>query len=78
MCIARDSVWLTQTDMVLQTLRNLTRLHIDRENAMKHNTTGNKGTPTTKTNKPATKGGSILKVKSKVKSGGNINSLGKH
>jgi hypothetical protein len=59
------------------TLRGLIRLNIDRENTMKLKSTANKGTQTTKTTKPATKGGSVLKVKSKVKSGGNMNSLGK-
>jgi hypothetical protein len=44
---------------------------------MKRKSTGNKGTQSTKINKPAAKEGGVLKVKSKVKSGGNMNSLGK-
>jgi len=44
---------------------------------MKRKSTGNKGTQSTKTNKTATKGSGVLKVKSKVKSGGQMNSLGK-
>ncbi len=45
---------------------------------MKRKSTGNKGTEATKIHKPATKQKDVLKVKSKVKSGGQINSLGKH
>ena len=44
---------------------------------MKRKSTGNKGTQTTNTNKPATKQSGVMKVKSKVKSGGQMNSLGK-
>jgi hypothetical protein len=78
-CVLR-AIWSVDADRhaFFKTLRDLTRLNIDRENAMKLKSTANKGTQTTKTNKPATKGGSVLKVKSKVKSGGNVNSLGKH
>jgi hypothetical protein len=45
---------------------------------MKLKGTGNKETQSTKTNKTAPKGTGVLKVKSKVKTGGNMNSLGKH
>jgi hypothetical protein len=45
---------------------------------MKRKSTENKGTQSTKTNKPATKQSGVMKVKSKVKSGGQMNSLGKH
>jgi hypothetical protein len=44
---------------------------------MKRKSTQNQGTHSTKTNKPAAKESGVLKVKTKVKSGGNMNSLGK-